>query len=368
MRKTYTTEQRKEQANKLHKNKYDYSQWAENIKLIDKLTIKCPIHGEFKQTLHHHLQNHGCPKCGKIKYIQSQRDTLNDFVKKAIKKHENKYDYSSVNYINSQTKVDIKCPIHGVFKQTPNKHLLGRNCPKCSQISSRLTTDNFITKSTNIHKNKYDYSLVEYFNTNTKVRIICPKHGEFTQTPASHLRGSGCLKCSHDLTRKTTTQFIDQSNIVHNNKYDYSQVEYINAHTKVKIICPIHGKFKQKPSDHIVNRQGCPRCGRIGKFNHNSIELNKNDDATLYFLNLFNDKENFYKIGITRMPMQKRINLMATYYKVKTIKTIKTTLYKAFLVEQELIRQYQSTKYLPEISFGGHQECFSVDFSDQIII
>ena len=48
-----------------------------------------------------------------------------------------------------------------------------------------------------MHSNKYDYSKVEYVNTQTKVMIICPIHGVFEQIPSSHLKGYGCRKCSN---------------------------------------------------------------------------------------------------------------------------------------------------------------------------
>ena len=125
----------------------------------------------------------------------------------------------------------------------------------------RMTTEEFIKRARAVHGDKYDYSNVEYVNSNTKIRIICPKHGEFSQLPHSHLFGSGCPECSR-IKRTSENTFIQRAREVHGNKYDYSKVEYINKRTKVCIICPIHGEFWQRPHNHVHGKQGCPECGK----------------------------------------------------------------------------------------------------------
>ena len=122
----------------------------------------------------------------------------------------------------------------------------------------KLTTEEFINKARNVHGDKYDYSKVEYVNSHIKVCIICPEHGEFWQTPNSHLSGSGCYQCVNHMYDNSS--FIKLSQKIHNNKYDYSKVNYINNCTKVCIICPEHGEFWQTPSNHINLKQGCPKC------------------------------------------------------------------------------------------------------------
>jgi len=116
----------------------------------------------------------------------------------------------------------------------------------------------FINKSNIVHDDKYDYSFVNYVNSKTKVRIICLKHGEFWQTPSNHLSGHGCSKCGGRY-KLTTEEFIIRSNKIHNNKYNYSEVKYFNNKTKVKIKCPNHGIFLQRPDAHLRG-QGCPKC------------------------------------------------------------------------------------------------------------
>ena len=106
-----------------------------------------------------------------------------------------------------------------------------------------MTTEDFISKAIAVHGEKYDYSKVEYVNALTKVTIICPIHGAFEQKPANHLRGHGCPYCGGS-AKHTTEQFIESARKIHGNKYDYSQVEYVTNRTPVKIICPIHGVFE----------------------------------------------------------------------------------------------------------------------------
>ena len=127
-------------------------------------------------------------------------------------------------------------------------------------MPKKLTFNDFVEKSKSIHGEKYDYSKVDYKNNSTKVLIICPKHGEFLMRPADHFNGQGCPKCkSENLSNKFSMgkeAFIKKALSVHENKYDYSKVEYKNNRTKVCIICPEHGEFWQTPDKHITG-QGC---------------------------------------------------------------------------------------------------------------
>ena len=171
--------------------------------------------------------------------------------------HSDKYDYSKVEYIHSKTKVTIICPKHGEFEQAPHIHKKGSRCPKC--VGKYVpTTEELIEQFREIHGDKYDYSKVNYIYNYTKVTIICPEHGEFEQRPDSHKEGMGCPKC-HPNAKLTTEDVVKQFREVHGDRYDYSKVNYIDSYTKVTIICPEHGEFKQPPSGH-KRGQGCPSC------------------------------------------------------------------------------------------------------------
>ena len=114
----------------------------------------------------------------------------------------------------------------------------------------KLTTEEFIERATKVHDGKYDYSKVEYINGTTPIVITCPIHGDFKQKPTKHLVGHGCLECKKDSIsrywRKPQTKFIQEANNIHKNKYNYSNVEYKGTHVHVGIICPKHGLFHQR--------------------------------------------------------------------------------------------------------------------------
>ena len=193
--------------------------------------------------------------------------TTKDFVKKAQIIHGNKYDYSNSKYINSNTKVNIICPLHGSFWMLPHNHIHGQNCPICAEIDRRnrkkIGTNEFIENAKKVHGNYYDYSKVEYIKSRVPVIIICPEHGEFLQNPDKHLKGCGCFKCKSGNSKK---QFIEKATKLHKGFYDYSKVNYINSNINVEIICPIHGSFWQRPHVHLdVSRghpKGCPECAK----------------------------------------------------------------------------------------------------------
>ncbi len=185
----------------------------------------------------------------------TKKKNTESFVKECILKN-NSYDYSLVEYKNNKTKVKIICEKHGVFEQTPNNHLKGQDCPDCSDKHFKLkSNDEIINDFILLNGDKYDYSLVDYKGNKTKVEIVCKKHGSFFQTPNNHLKGQDCPDC-----KKITTEiFINRANEVHNKKYDYSLVEYINMTEKVIINCLKHGLFKQATRSHL-NGVGCPKC------------------------------------------------------------------------------------------------------------
>ena len=142
--------------------------------------------------------------------LEKQKQFEQEFKEKAKQLHNDKYDYSNVVYVNSRTKVKIICPKHGGFEQLPSSHLQGNGCPECarewtdehkenhaksSRKSRGMTTDEWIQRAKQVHGDKYDYSLTEYVNQRTNVKIICPKHGLFEQKADSHIRGNGCRLC-----------------------------------------------------------------------------------------------------------------------------------------------------------------------------
>ena len=242
-----------DKSNIIHNNRYDYS-LVEYVNNTTKINIKCKKHGIFLQKPKKHLIGQGCPLCGINKL------TNEEFIEKVKLIHGDKYDYSSTNYVDSTTKINITCIKHGIFNQIPHSHLAGNGCPKCAGLNK--TTDEFIDGAKKIHGDKYDYSLTEYFNAKTNVDIICPEHGIFKQTPINHISNlQGCHKCSIEHKSDTTLSFINKSKLVHGDRYGYSYVNYVNNWLKVSIECFEHGIFNTKPNNHTNKNSGCPKCG-----------------------------------------------------------------------------------------------------------
>jgi hypothetical protein len=203
-------------ANGVHNKKYDYS-LVEYKGVFVKIKIVCPIHGEFWQIPHIHLNGSGCPACKGQSISRKLTKSHEDFVKEAKVMHKNKYDYSKALYKNSKKKIEISCPKHGSFFQTPEKHLEGQGCTRCSvekgTFKIKDTIESFITKAEKIHGKKYDYSNVLYKNSKTKVQILCSKHGSFTQVPESHLVGRGCPSCNEPFGEKLISMYFQNNRI-----------------------------------------------------------------------------------------------------------------------------------------------------------
>ena len=262
-----TTEEFITEAKRVHGDFYDYSKvvYKSNKK---KVNITCPVHGPFDQNAKSHLKGSGCPKCSveRRKSLPPKkykpRITQESFLKQAKTIHSDFYDYSKVICKNGHEGVTITCPLHGDFVQKPVNHLKGYGCPYCSGI--RITNKSFVEKAKRVHGNRYDYSKVSVKNGHEKVKIICPEHGSFWQSPEKHCSGRGCPSCWQErrkfIKRNTTSEIIDRAINTLGHKYDYSRVRYTSRRNKVEIICPEHGSFWQSPENHISGHEGCPLC------------------------------------------------------------------------------------------------------------
>jgi hypothetical protein len=259
-------------AKEIHGEKYDYSK-SEYKNSIEKITIICPLdgHGEFKQLAYNHINlQYGCLKCGSLSAGDSRRSNKEEFIMKAKERHGDKFDYSKTEYKTSKDKVTVKCILHDFsFETHGSTHLEGDGgCIKCQVekyiVSRTFTQEEFINRAKEIHGEKYNYDSVVYIKSQFKIVINCPTHGPFEQPANSHLQGDGCRKCASSsrglLSRKSTLEFITESENIHGNKYDYSEVDYITCKDKVSIICRIHGIFEQNPNCHLSGK-GCDKCG-----------------------------------------------------------------------------------------------------------
>ena len=256
---------------KIHGDRYDYSNVVYrganyNIEII------CSEHGSFFQKPSNHKQKYGCPKCGKIIGNNKKKTSLVEVINSFRKIHGDRYDYSNVVYVNSNTKVEIICSEHGSFFQKPMHHVGGNGCSKCSN-RNRISLEERIEIFNKKHNYKYDYSKVLNYKYGEKIEVICPEHGSFFINPSYHRDGTGCPDCFKIKSFKSKKETILDFEKVHNFKYDYSKVDYVRTATKVEIICSEHGSFWQTP---MIHKKGanCPKCNlnKVEYFIQNILE------------------------------------------------------------------------------------------------
>lgn len=352
----------------------------EKTKYVDKTTkliVTCEKHGDILQSPRNHYRARGCPKCS--------RDTLNkaigekykkDFIPIANKLHNNKYDYSLVEYINYKKHVIIKCPVHGNFKQSPNVHLKGHGCKKCANELICLNKiekykEKFIQSANEIHNNKYDYSNVKYIKAKDEVIIICPVHGKFNQRAFCHIKGQGCPKCGdiarqnkRELLKTSINEFIRKAKETHGDKYDYSKSIYISARKNIKIICKTHGEFYQNSRNHWAGT-GCPKCQLKG-YSDTEWEIlgDKSryfENFSLYIIECWSENERFIKIGKTFTNINKRfVGKNNMPYKWKLLYTENGSAKYISKLEREYHFNCINNIYIPKLPFNGYTECFDI--------
>lgn len=275
-----------------HKVKYKSSH--------EKVIITCLKHGDFEQRANGHLNGKGCPQCAIELHGKDRLKSQIDFENQANKVHNNFYDYSKSIYCGNKKPIIITCPAHGDFKQRPQVHLKGVGCKKCADLKKRLTFDEFEKRANIFHKNKYRYIPAILKGNMTKIKIICPIHGEFTQTAMRHLQGGGCQKCGLELKGWTKTDFA---------------------------------KFCDKWND---------------------------GNGFLYVLKCFGNNEQFYKIGITSKRIQMRFDCKKSMpYKYDVFAIIEKSSSEIYDLETKIHRELAKYRYKPKISFQGKTECFS---------
>lgn len=301
------------------------------------------------------------------------------FVEKSTIIHNNKFDYSLSNWKRNKEKIEIICPKHGSFWQTAANHLQGNGCRDCREDNRYLIrqqdTIQFIEKAKEVHGDLYDYSESIYEHGDKLIIIICPIHGKFEQKPRKHIEGCGCQKCgkisiitklSNRRSQIKYVDFIKSSETIFDYKYDYSNVhDYKSMSEKVEIICPIHGKFLQRPATHIRGH-GCLPCShdKTGMGFRRTCFINKYKDklCTLYMLQCWNDNEQFIKIGLTGRTIKERFYGKSMPYNFKIIKTIINEAGRIWDLERDMKIKNKHLRYKPLIPFGGQTECLSLDF------
>lgn len=312
------------------------------------------------------------------------------FLKRSKDKHGEKYSYEHAVYTTLYKKVTITCPFHGFFTQVASDHMSGNGCQKCARIRiaskrkgkkfprkkppTEILTKIFVNKARKVHKDFYDYTSTVFNDWNEKVVIKCPVHGFFSQKATDHVHGkNGCQKCGlakrgqYRRLNLTTNSFIDKANIMHNSVYDYSKLEINSTNystDKVPIVCKWHGIFYQSIRLHLKGH-GCKRCAHEYTKGVSRNVINCNQKCNVYLLKLLNDKECFYKIGITICNVKSRVSSIP--YQIEILDTITVSPVEAFNIEQNLLQKYKEKRYIPLKLFGGWSECFDVLPSTSIL-
>lgn len=279
--------------------------------------------------------------------------TQDEVIARAKLHHGDFYDYSSINYINQSRKIDVICPIHGVFSKWPKDFINGSGCKKCGDAAAAKkradTTETFIKKAQNTHGNLYSYNEVNYTNNHTKVKIHCALHGAFWQEPWVHISGHHCPYCTGNRI-KPIDQWITKFVAQHGTTYDYSLCEINANYPKITIICPEHGEFEQRIHDH-ANGAGCPRCATSG--------FSVDKPATLYYLSINNGE--MFKIGVTNRTVEARFSLKELQ-SIQVVFTIDDDGDKILNCEQTLLKKHLNYKYNgPKLLNTGNTELFTCD-------
>lgn len=234
--------------------------------------------------------------------------TTEEFISKARCKHGDRYNYSKVHNPKSSDKVIIRCKEHGEFSQEVNAHYnKGQGCPECGKLlfkenaKAKYSTEWLVSKSKDVHGNKYDYSDVEYIKNNVPVFIACSAHGIFSQEPRAHLAGTGCPECAK----------------ANNNYWSYS---------------------------------GWTKAGE---------ESSYFDGFKVYVVRCFNEAEEFYKIGKTYNPVWLRFSRGQLPYSYEVLTVIEGSGDFICKLEEELLKMNYGYRYTPNLEFAGSKECFS---------
>lgn len=294
--------------------------------------------------------------------------TTATFIEAAIKVHGDSYSYDLADYKKGIIKVDIYCKVCAdFFSQRPSNHLSGQGCPKCGG-SERLDNNDFIRKAEAVHgKGAYDYSLVDYKRSLSKVSVICSIHGVFQTKPNWMLSGRGCPTCGRIRAsvnnRLSFKAFLKRSNLKHENRYTYDASSYKDADSMVLIHCKSHGSFNQRAADHMAGH-GCKRCtmaiNGFGRSNFvDMCDKNNNGNGILYAIRCYEGSEVFHKIGITSLSIQNRFSGSIPYTYDVVYEVVENAAY-IYDLENKIHALLKDHHYSPKIDFKGSvYECFT---------
>lgn len=363
----------------VHGDTYDYSDTSYYGKLT-KVKIRCKIHGDFKQLPHCHLGGQGCPLCKGSNVSKTKTRSDEWFINKAKEVHGDLYDYSNAKYLKSNEKLIVICKYHGEFKITPHKHLKGVGCFECAGKKEFKTrqqrSENFLNKAKGKFGDTLDYSLVDYINNSTLVKIRCNTcETIFEQTPATHLTGKGCKFCSkkiaHEKQKMTKEQFVAKAIEIHGyGTYNYDKSDYVRSSEGLNILCNrCSNEFNQRPYSHLKG-SGCPHCfAKRGYSKSDYRRVCKKHDyiSNIYLVRLFNDNEDFVKVGITVKDSTKKRFAARIPYDFEDIIFESSYCDDIYDLENLVKWKFLLSKYTPLKAFKGETECFEIAQKENIV-
>ena len=293
MKNKLTTKEIISRIKTIYGNKYDCSK-VEYNGIYEKITVICPIHGEFNITPNNFINLHrGCPQCGHIsRWDKRGRVQTEDIIKRARIVHGDKYDYSESEYNGFHTKMEIICPIHGSFWQEPSNHLNGNGCPKC--VKEVYDTNSFIEKSNLVHNYIYDYSKSKFVSSRTKTIVTCKKHGDFLVTPNNHVRGKGCPICKNSSLEEKTRALLQSKNIIFEQERKFEWLRYKNPMSvdfylpQYNIAIECQGRQHYIPIDHFGGKEA---FDLTVKRDDKKKQLLEENGIKLYYINYDDDIE-----------------------------------------------------------------------------
>lgn len=284
---------------------------------------------------------------------------------------EGKFEVIS-EYLGAHSKIRLKDDF-GYYNIPANDLLKNTSNPSLKNVENREKF--LILKMNALHNHIYKYSPFQYENLKQKIEIVCQKGHIFNQSIGSHLQGKGCPKCAGNIL--SYNDVVIKANKVHNFKYEYPFQDYKNSSTILLIYCKKHGYFNQV-SDYHLSGCGCPNCANEGRksnkggYNIETIEreklTNKKKSCKIYFIKIYNEEEEFYKIGITvEVNLKRRLSNISNHYKKEVLFQKDTNLYDAFYMEKLIIDSNIHNRYFPYFDFSGKTECFTEDSVSSIM-
>ncbi len=289
------------QSRKIHSDinenpKYNYD-LVDYVDSYIPVKIICPRHGSFVQKPTIHLNSNGCKICGiEDRSVITRESGKAKFLEKALKIHINKdgdpkYNYDLVDYKSNNFKVKIICSVHGTFEQIPGAHLNGHGCPKCSIVkradTHRKPKEELLKELKTIWGDKYIFPLDDYIGCADRIKVICPKHGEFTSTPTILLGHHGYKTCGDErrISQRTIykegnkDELIKKCQQVLGDNFEIRDITFGNTKTaKIKTYCKTHKKEGWQPISQVIlyGYKACTKCAyeERERTNHKNFSAN----------------------------------------------------------------------------------------------